>query len=470
MSDPAAESKTSATTDDPAETEEDNGDAISPIIGEGRVAGGIGPGALPRFARWPKALRAFRHSDYRLLWAGAFVSNVGSWMQNVAQAWLIYDLTQSATWLGIDAFASGLPVVALLPLGGVMADRLNRRWLLIWSNLVSALMAATLAVMAATDFLTAQRVWWIVALSVGTGLSDAIRVPATQSLVPVLVGRDDLVNAMSLNSIQFNISRALGPALAGVSLVSLGVSWSFTFNAASFLAVIAAVAMMRNVPAALPGRESVGESLRGGVRYLRSRPDLMMMMVLIAMGGFLFAPITGKMLPVVAQEIFHLGAVGYSQLVSAFGLGAVLGAAAMALQSHKKPNPWRAVPLYVLLGVCELALCWHGPFALAAGIVALGGAVFVAAVIQINTTILHSSPDEVRGRVASFQVLSFRLGMPLGNLTAGLLATSMGIRSVLFGFGVAMIVLAPAAMMGYRRRAGEETRRQGDTETRRSLS
>ncbi len=456
MIDPADETKITATTDNSAEMEENHGDAISPILGEGRVAGGIGPGALPRFGRWPMALRAFRHSNYRLLWSGALVSNVGSWMQNVAQAWLIYDLTHSATWLGIDAFAAGLPVVALLPFGGVMADRLNRRWLLIWSNLFSALLAAALAAMAAMDFLTADRVWWIVALSVGTGLSDAIRIPANQSLVPALVGRDDLVNAMSLNSIQFNISRALGPALAGITLVSLGVSWSFTFNAASFLAVIAAVAMMRNLPAAKPRSESMTESLRGGVRYLRSRPDLMMMMVLIVMGGFLFAPMTGKMLPVVAQEIFNLGAAGYSQLVSAFGLGAVLGAAAMAMHSHKQPNPWRAVPLYMLLGVCELALCWHGPFLAAAGIVALGGAVFVAAVILLNTTIMHSSPDEVRGRVSSFQVLSFRVGMPLGNLAAGLLAASMGIRTVLLSFGTAIIILAPAVLIGYRRRTGDE--------------
>src|SRR5436190_19577951 len=194
----------------------------------------------------PHSLSALRHREFRLLWIGTFASNIGSWAQKVATAWLIYHITNSEAWLGIDAFASGIPTVLLLPWGGVVSDRVNRGNLLIWTNVVSAGLAFTLAALVYNDSL---KVWYIVVVSALSGVVQALMVPASTSILPSLVGEKDTANAIALNSLQFNVSRIIGPAIGGATLIYLGASYSFALNGLSFLVMLVALVLITTVPA-----------------------------------------------------------------------------------------------------------------------------------------------------------------------------------------------------------------------------
>jgi MFS family permease len=207
----------------------------------------------------PHGLSALRHREFRPLWFGTFASNVGSWAQKVATAWLIYHITNSEAWLGIDAFASGIATVLLLPWGGVISDRVNRRNLLIWTNLASAGLAFILAALVFYDRL---QVWHIVAVSALSGVVQALMVPASTSILPSLVGEKDTANAIALNSLQFNVSRVVGPAIGGATLIYLGASYSFALNGLSFLVMVVALLLITTVPAAKPTRESVRDNFR----------------------------------------------------------------------------------------------------------------------------------------------------------------------------------------------------------------
>src|SRR5215212_3787880 len=240
-------------------------------------------------------------------------------MQKVATSWLIYQMSGSETLLGIDAFAAGIPTVLLLPFGGVVADRVDRRKLLIWTNVASAALALVLAGLRATGVL---HVWHIVAVSAASGVVQAAMVPATTSLLPALVGEEDVPNAIALNSIQFNLSRVLGPALGGVALVYLGAAWSFALNAVSFLLLVLAFVFIRNVPPLKKATQPVGRSLIDGVRFIRARRDLVTLLSLVVVTALLGAPAV-SMLPALVKTVLHRQAGSYSALLSAFGVGAV---------------------------------------------------------------------------------------------------------------------------------------------------
>src|SRR6478609_7849433 len=216
-------------------------------------------------ANFTQSYSALQHRDFRLLWLGTFASNVGSWAQKVATAWLIYRLTNSEAWLGIDAFASGIPTVLLLPWGGVISDRVNRRNLLIWTNVASAGLAFALAALVFSDIL---QVWHIVAMSALSGIVQALMVPASASILPSLVGEKDTANAVALNSLQFNVSRVIGPAIGGATLIYLGASYSFALNGLSFLAMVVALLFITTVSATKPIREPVRDNFRGGLQFV----------------------------------------------------------------------------------------------------------------------------------------------------------------------------------------------------------
>ena len=200
-----------------------------------------------------------------MLWFGTFASNVGSWAQKVATTWLIFHITNSEAWLGIDAFASGIPTVLLLPWGGVMSDRVNRRNLLIWTNVVSAALAFILAGLVFTDTL---KVWHIVVVSDMSGVVQALMVPASTSILPSLVGEKDTANAIALNSLQFNVSRVVGPAIGGATLIYLGASYSFALNGLSFLVMVVALLFITTISEAKPTNESARDNFRGGLQFV----------------------------------------------------------------------------------------------------------------------------------------------------------------------------------------------------------
>lgn len=404
------------------------------------------PAALPAVSRWPNALAALRQRDYRLLWTGSLISNIGSWMHMLAKSWMVYQLSGSKFWLGLDGFAGGLPVV-LTPLAGVLADRLDRRWLLGVCNFLAGIFALGLALL---YFSHQLQVWHIVIASLLMGTVGALMFPAYQSLIPELVGHGDLTNAIALNSLQFNVSRVVGPAIGGLVLAGMGAGWSFTFNAISFLAVVAAVMVMRARTRRHTLDESHLESMRFGLRYVRSRPDIMVMLSLVALTSVLCGPLA-QLMPAVAKDLLGGGADELSWLLSSFGVGAVVGAGLLALRSKRGPTPWRAFITLPTMGLAQIALGLNSSLSLALVLVGLSGGMWVGTMARLNTAILSSTPAHVRGRVSSFFVMCMMGGLPLGALTAGSLAQQIGLRPVLAGYGGLLVVLVLTVLVVVRR-------------------
>ncbi|NJL30138.1 MAG: MFS transporter [Phycisphaerales bacterium] len=322
----------------------------SPFISMGRSIGELAPVSMP-LGLLRRSFPAFKIRDFRLIWSGALVSNIGLWMQNVARDWLVYQLSGETGkfWLGLNGFVEGLAVVAMLPLGGALADRIDRRKLLIISNSYQAVLAVILAILAATGRLQA---WHVVLMTGLNGLGESLRIPAQQSMFSTLVPREHMVNALALGAMQFNLSRALGPALAGVVLYKLGAAWGFGINALSYLAVIWATCLLQSLPARKATIEPIITSLKLGFDYVRRRKDIVLMLITVFATGFLISP-TLKLLPAIAGEMLDGDASTFAHLLTWFGLGAMGGAIVLASQSKKGPKPNRAWPLIILMGVGE---------------------------------------------------------------------------------------------------------------------
>lgn len=387
------------------------------------------------FSKLAQGYSALQHRDFRFLWIGTFASNIGSWMQKVATAWLIYQITNSTAWLGIDAFAAGMPTVLLLPWGGVWADRLNRRSLLIWTNVLAALLAFVLA---ALVFSGRLQVWHIVAVSAFSGVIQSLMVPASTSLLPQLVGEKDTANAIALNSLQFNLSRVIGPAVGGIAFFHLGASWSFFLNGLSFLVLVVALAFISKLPPVDAVSESVSSNLRGGLRFVRQQRNIFTLLILVVVAALLSAPMI-SMMPALTKTVLHRDARTYSLLLSTFGVGAVVAAAVVALMSSRGAQPWLSLPSLVIFGICEIAVGFQLPLGVTVVLVAIAGFTFISTMIRLGTAILQGSPDEYRGRVTSFQSLGFRAAQPLGSLLAGFLAHGLGVRVAFWTLGALMI-------------------------------
>ena len=416
----------------------------------GYLAGGgqmiaSGPAEI-EVSRWRQAFSAFHYPVYRMIWAGALVSNIGSWMQSIARDWLIYELSGgNAAWLGYNAFAEGLPLILLLPLGGVLSDRFSRRWLLVATNAASALLAIMLAGLTFTEVL---RPWHILVITSLNACVDSVRVPANQALLPSLVDRADMGNAVAMNSIQFNLSRIAGPALGGLTLKLLGPVWSFGLNALSFAAVIVPLVRMprSNRRRADEATVSMKSHLGEGLRYIAGRPDLLMMFLLIVIAGLFTAPVI-KMLPALANQGFHGDESLFAMMLSGFGVGAVVGAVLLAMRSRNAPTPWRAFPVLMALGACEIVMGLTEQRWLAIVMIGFAGCMFVGTMARLNTAILYSTPDRFRGRTMSFHQISFRIGLPIGGLIAGGIAQSISIERAFWVFGVGMLLVVPVIFL-----------------------
>ncbi|HZB26396.1 MAG TPA: MFS transporter, partial [Vicinamibacterales bacterium] len=279
---------------------------------------------MSRFLR--RALAAFTYRDFRILWFGAFTSTVGTWMQKVAQSWLVFELTKSSFYLGLDDFLGQLPILLLTLIGGVIADRHDRRRLLLASQCVQMATAFTLAALVYWDRVD---VWHILALSFTAGVAQAFGGPAYQSLVPSLVEKKDLPNAIALNSIQFNLARVVGPLLAGATLAAFGTAMCFGLNGLSFVVVIAAILSMSITHIRPAERKSIVHELKVGLAYVRGEKAIVALTVLAFMTTFLGLPLL-TFLPIFAQDIFG-GDVGrYSTMMAYSGAGAVCGALVVA--------------------------------------------------------------------------------------------------------------------------------------------
>ena len=387
--------------------------------------------------------RALSHRNFRLFWTGAFLSNTGTWMQAVAQGLLVYQLTSSPFWLGVDGFMATAPGLVLTLLAGVFADLVDRRRLLIYTQIVAGCSALTLAVLIATGVV---HVWMILLLSFITGCCFAIAGPSYQAITIDLVEREDLANAIALNSTQFQFSRVIGPTLAGVALKAFGIAGCFFANALSFVAVIIALRMVRfdekktSLPAhSVKDRKAVWQDLVEGLRYVQQRPRVFMLLMISGMTSLFGAPYL-SMIPVYARDVFHMDPDGNALLMGVSGAGAFVGALVLAYLGNFKYKGWS-----VLCGAFGFALCLIG-FAFStrlnvslAFIFGMGFAI-VSCVAVINTLLQQLVTDEMRGRVMSMFILSFIGTMPIGNLIAGAAAERFGAPRTLATGGLIIAV------------------------------
>lgn len=371
--------------------------------------------------------RSFRHRDYAFFWSGNFLSNIGTWMQNLALGWLVLELTNSPFLLGLNGFLGTAPSLVLSLPGGAIADRLNRRNLMIVTQTMMMLLALALAILTSFRIVTIHE---ILAISFLTGFASALNNPAYQAIVPDLVAREDLTNAVALNSAQFNMSRAIGPTLAGLALGSLGAAGCFYLNSVSFLALIIALLAI-NVPAHLPEEgPSVWKAMIEGLRYVeRNRMVILLLSVpgVLSLFGLPFV----VLMPVFARDLLHEGPSGLGYLMAGAGIGAVISALTLAAQAHIKRRR-----VFILgcaaafsLGLILLARAtsFWGSFAL---LVLLGGTM-VGTLALTNSTLQFIGPPQYRGRIMSMYTLAVIGLSPLGSLQAGAVAEIMGVRPAL---------------------------------------
>jgi len=367
---------------------------------------------------------ALTHRNFRLLWLGALTSSIGTWMQKIAQAWLIVTMTGSASafYIGLDAFVGEAPILLFTLIGGVVADRRDRRHMMLMSQVVQMTVAFVLAALVFTE--TVQ-IWMVLTLSFITGLAQAFGGPAYQSLVPTLVPKDHLPNAVALNSIQFNLARVIGPIVAGTALAAFGMVACFGLNGVSFLFVIAAILALRNIHVPPAATGNMLEQMKDGLRYVRNSRNLMSVTVLGFIGAFLGLPLL-TFLPVITKDVFQQDVGFYSWLMTCSGAGAVTGALVVAwIGKHKHIGRL----LLVFLGLFGFAMAGFSmsrtPM-LSAAILFLAGGLLVMCFSLTTSLAQLLAPAELRGRVVSIYMVAFRGGSPLGGLAAGWLVTQVG--------------------------------------------
>jgi MFS family permease len=402
--------------------------------------------------------RALSHRNFRLFWAGAFLSNVGTWMQAVAQGWLVLQLTNSPFWLGVDGFMATAPGLLLTLIGGVFADLIDRRRILIFTQVGAGLSALTLAVLIVTGVVNNESdVWIILGLSFATGCCMALASPSYQAITIDLVGREDLANAIALNSTQFQLSRVIGPTFAGLAFRVLGLAGCFFANAASFVAVVAALLMVRYdeaksglAPAhSVKDRRALWRDLTDGFRYVWKRQRVFMLLLISAVTSLFGAPYLA-MMPLFARDILHMGETGLALMMGMSGAGAFIGALTLAYLGNFKYKGW-----FVLGGSFFFALCIVG-FALSihvytslAFIFGMGFSI-VCSVAVTNTLLQQLVRDEMRGRVLSMFMLSFIGTMPIGNLVAGTASERFGAPHTLATGGLIIAIFITVVTLRYR--------------------
>ena len=366
-----------------------------------------------------RAFAAFTYRDFSVLWFGAFTSTVGTWMQQVAQSWLVFELTQSSFYLGLDYFFGQLPILLFTVLGGVIADRHDRRQLILGSQYVQMANAFLLAILVLTKHVV---VWQILALSFVTGMAQAFGGPAYQSLVPTLVQKKDLPNAIALNSIQFNLARVFGPILSSTTIAAFGAAACFGLNGLSFLVVIVALMSLsvKHLPPA--DRKPILEEMKGGFTYARSQPTIIAITVLASMTTFLGLPLL-TFLPVFARDVFH-GDVGtYSRMMSVSGAGAVVGALVVAWLGRFRHMGLALLLVQVVFGALIAAFALSHVFWLSNVLLFLAGGCLICVFSMTASLVQLLVPDHLRGRVMSIYMVAFRGGMPLGSLASGYAAS-----------------------------------------------
>jgi len=383
---------------------------------------------------------SFAYRDYTYFFVGAVLSNTGTWMQQVALGWLVYELTRSSSALGVVNFLNGIPVTVLIIFAGALADRVDRRKLLIWAQVLLMGQAIAFGVLTQTGSIDVP---WIYTLTLLGGTVSAFMFPAWQAMVPDLVPRESLLNAIALSSAQFNAARLVGPMLGAAVLAAFGIAEVFYANAISFLFVIMALWIIRPNQEVHPSHaeESRVGAIVAGLRYAREHRRVAMHLVTAAMLTVLGMPFIA-LLPIIAAETLGLGSTGYSVLMGANGAGALVGALAVASlpRNVRRDNIIRYGLALQAAGVIVLAFARTE--LVAAVVLVLMGAAFLACVSSINTNLQTAAPPRIRGRVMSLFVLAFMGIMPLGSLAFGWLGEVIGAPQALLVGGVGLLLYA----------------------------
>ncbi len=417
----------------------------------------------PRARHRVQVFSALHHRNFQLFWFGQIISVTGTWMQSVGQAWLVLQITHNAFLLGLVSALQFLPVLVFSLFGGVVADKLPKRRILICTQSAAALLAFTLYILADQQIV---QVWHIMVLAFCLGIVNSFDIPTRQAFISEMVGREDLMNAISLNSAQFNASRVVGPGVAGLLIATLGIPPLFLLNALSYLAVIAGLALMNPALLTAPVRRTVPEpplrQVREGIAFAWRTPSIrlaLLMLFVISTFGMNFNII----LPLLADTVYNTGATGFGFLSSMLGLGSLISALVLAA-TVKRPRAWLLVASALGFGLVELAIASTARPAFALGLLVLLGFASIVFSATANTTLQTDSPDHMRGRVMSLFAMVFAGATPFGALVTGTLAHLYGAQ-VALAAGAAPCVLvavyAAFAVRGARRTRAARTSGKG---------
>jgi MFS family permease len=414
--------------------------------------------------RLPTVLRALTHRNFQLFFGGQLLSLTGTWMQNVAQAWLVYSMTGSSLMLGTVGFASNIPVFLLAPIGGAVADRQNRHHIVVATQASAMVLAFALAVLTLSGRI---QVWHLVSLAALLGTVNAFDIPARQSFFVEMVGKEDLLNAIALNSSMFNAARVAGPAVAGILVASIGEGWCFMVNAISYLAVIAGLLLMRlkAPPAQSRARGSALTELLEGVRFVRRAAPIRDLLIMLGVISLLGTPYS-VLMPIFAEGIFHAGPRGLGLLMGATGIGAVLGALSVAARTGVKGLAAMNGRAAAAFGVCLTVFALSHWFWLSLVVLIPVGFSLMMQMACTNTLIQTMVPDHLRGRVMALYSVMFMGMAPFGAFLAGALAEKIAAPATV---AIGALICVGAAVVfelrlpAFRRRARELIHAQGMT-------
>ena len=382
---------------------------------------------------------SFRHRNFQLYFGGQLISNAGTWMQIIAQGWVVYQISHSDLTLGFVGFAAAIPTLIITPWGGVVVDRVPKRTLLILTQSGAMLLAFILAALA---FANAVQVWHIILLAAGLGVVNSFDGPARQAFVVDMVGREDLPNAIALNSLMFNSARIIGPAMGGLLLAIIGPAWCFTINGISFFAVILGLSAMQMTSIEMKRhKDSPWKQLTSGLRYVASQPEisgLLLLSLIFSVFGISYSTI----LPAFVEQILKQNAAGYGWINAVTGIGAVSGALLIANQHGPR---WRGTWLLAaslgfpfVLTLFSFTSSFPLSLTLAIGL----GVGFMVEFTMINTLLQTRVDDQLRGRVMGLYTLTFFGFAPFGNLAVGALSQRIGLSYAMTLFAVMSLLLA----------------------------
>ena len=387
-------------------------------------------------------LKAFRHKNYRLFFAGQLVSLMGTWMQSVAQGWLVYTMTHSPLALGLTSFCGQIPVFFVAPFGGTISDRVDRRRMLVVTQGLSMLQAAILATLTLTHVV---QVWHIVALAFTMGLINAFDVPTRQAFTIEMVGREDLRNAISLNSVMFNLARVIGPSAAGLLVALAGEGVCFALNALSYAAVLASLLFIHVAPRQRPAQQHPLREMQAGFLYAWRTRAIRVVLLLVAASSCFGAAYLALM-PAFARDVLHQGSEGLGFLMASVGVGALFGAYALSRvhDRHLMLAPTLATAGF---GICLILFSYSHWLPLSMALLLPTAFCLMLLGGSSNTILQTVSEDHMRGRVVAFYAMAFMGMMPWGSLLLGWLATRIGVSGAVTFGGAVVIVSAGVAFL-----------------------